>query len=129
MNNQESQRSSEIHLFDEIPPAVRLIQKRVADAWDIPVSEMSARTRGPHVDDPRAVAMMLCRELVREIDLGRVAAYFARRCKGSVILAAKTARDHIDVEPAFAEKVRRVRQVIEDDLHALLGRPPVARAG
>jgi chromosomal replication initiator protein len=91
---------------------IQEIQKRVAEHWNIRVSEMSSARRSRNIARPRQVAMYLAKQLTSKSlpDIGR---HFGDRDHTTVMHAVSRVTALITTDPAFAEDVELLRRMLE----------------
>ncbi len=97
-------------LHEEAKPTVtiELIQKRVAEHFDIRVSDLTGRRRPENIAFPRQIAMYLARRLTGK-SLSAIGEAFGGRDHGTVLHACKLVQDRMSVDP----KVREIVQYLE----------------
>ena len=91
---------------------VATIQAAVAKEWGVTTEGLKSKTRTKTLTTPRQVAMHLCRELLA-LQLVEIGNAFGGRDHSTVIHSLERAADCITTDPAFAERVRRVRGLLE----------------
>jgi chromosomal replication initiator protein len=91
------------------------IQRKVADYFDLRLTDMSSKRRPRSVAAPRQIAMFLCRKLTRS-SLPEIANSFGKT-HATVVHACKTVQDRIQVEEELRNSVR--------DITRKLGRDPL----
>jgi chromosomal replication initiator protein len=91
---------------------IQEIQKRVAEHWNIRVSEMSSARRSRNIARPRQVAMYLAKQLTSKSlpDIGR---HFGDRDHTTVMHAVARVTALIAADAAFAEDVELLRRMLE----------------
>jgi chromosomal replication initiator protein len=91
---------------------IQEIQKKVAEHWNIRVSEMSSARRSRNIARPRQVAMYLAKQLTSKSlpDIGR---HFGDRDHTTVMHAVSRVTALITTDPAFAEDVELLRRMLE----------------
>ena len=83
---------------------IEKIQRRVAEHYDIRMSDMSSRRRPTHIAFPRQVAMYLCRLLTNH-SLQEIGDEFGKRDHGTVIHACKTVENLADMDHSVKRSV------------------------
>ena len=83
---------------------IEVIQRRVAEHYDIRLADMTSRRRPENIAFPRQVAMYLARQLT-ESSLNSIGEAFGGRDHGTVLHACRLVRDRMEVDPT-------VRQVV-----------------
>ncbi|MDX2225902.1 MAG: chromosomal replication initiator protein DnaA [Verrucomicrobiae bacterium] len=91
--------------------SIDLIQKRVAERFDIRVADMTSKRRPASIAFPRQVAMYLCRHLTPS-SLTDIGENFGGRDHGTVIHACKLVRDRMELDD-------QVRQTVHNLMHKL----------
>ncbi len=91
---------------------IQEIQKRVAEHWNIRVSEMSSARRARSIARPRQVAMYLAKQLTSKSlpDIGR---HFGDRDHTTVMHAVARVTELIGQDNGFAEDVELLRRMLE----------------
>jgi chromosomal replication initiator protein len=80
------------------------IQKKVADYFDLRVSDMISKRRPENIAFPRQIAMFLARQMT-ENSLNTIGEAFGGRDHGTVLHACRQVKDRMEVDP-------HVRQVV-----------------
>ena len=88
------------------------IQKRVADYYNIKVSEMSSARRAQMVARPRQVAMYLAKQLTSR-SLPEIGRKFGNRDHTTVMHAVKKIEQLSQADNGFAEDVELLRRMLE----------------
>ena len=91
--------------------SIELIQKRVAEHFDIRIADMTSKRRPEHIAFPRQVAMFLSRSLT-ESSLNTIGEAFGGRDHGTVLHACRLVKDRMDVDA----NVRQVVSYLEKQL-------------
>ena len=86
---------------------IEAIQKRVAEEFDIRVSDLTARRRTAQIAHPRQVAMYLARRCTQS-SLQEIGAAFGGRDHGTVIHAARTIEKKIETDSRLRRCVERL---------------------
>jgi chromosomal replication initiator protein len=91
---------------------IQEIQKRVAEHWNIRITEMSSARRSRSIARPRQVAMYLAKQLTSKSlpDIGR---HFGDRDHTTVMHAVARVTALISTDAAFAEDVELLRRKLE----------------
>jgi chromosomal replication initiator protein len=91
---------------------IQEIQKRVAEHWNIRVTEMSSARRSRNIARPRQVAMYLAKQLTSKSlpDIGR---HFGDRDHTTVMHAVSRVTALISTDAQFAEDVELLRRKLE----------------
>jgi chromosomal replication initiator protein len=101
--------------FPDVPPTsitVATIQQVVAREWGVTPDGLRSKVRTKQLTVPRQVAMHLCRELL-SLQLVEIGSAFGGRDHSTVIHSLKTVAEDVGTTPEFAERVTRVRSMLE----------------
>ncbi len=93
---------------------VQLIQKEVADHYDIRLQDMTSKRRPANIAFPRQIAMYLTRTMT-DMSLVEIGQAFGGRDHGTVIHAAKTVEKKMDA----SKEVRQAVAILSNRLSAL----------
>jgi len=88
------------------------IQRKVAEGFDIRMSDMSSKRRPNNIAVPRMVAMYLSRQMTNK-SLMEIGEAFGGRDHGTVLHAVKTIKEKISTDPSLRQQVHLVTQQIE----------------
>jgi chromosomal replication initiator protein len=93
--------------------SIQEIQKRVADHYNIRISEMSSARRARNIARPRQVAMYLAKQLTSKSlpDIGR---HFGDRDHTTVMHAVSRVTELMAQDAAFGEDVELLRRMLEN---------------
>jgi chromosomal replication initiator protein len=93
-------------LHQEAPCSISIdvIQKQVAEHFDLGQKDMTSRRRPENIAFPRQVAMFLSRQMT-ETSLSAIGEAFGGRDHGTVLYACKSVKDRMETDP-------QVRQVV-----------------
>ncbi len=94
------------------PLAIGTIQEMVAQEFDVPLAQLSSRTRTRTVVTARHVAMYLAKELTTQ-SLKSIGLRFGGRDHSTVIHACNALDDRMDVDEDFRRHVAEIRSRIE----------------
>ena len=83
---------------------IEVIQKRVAEHFDIRLADMTSKRRPENIAFPRQIAMFLSRQMT-ESSLNTIGEAFGGRDHGTVLHACRLVKDRMEVDP-------NVRQVV-----------------
>jgi chromosomal replication initiator protein len=83
---------------------IEVIQKRVAEHYDIRLGDMVSRRRPEHIAFPRQVAMFLARQMT-ESSLNAIGEAFGGRDHGTVLHACRLVKDRMEVDPNVRQTV------------------------
>lgn len=88
------------------------IQRKVAEGFDIRISDMSSKRRPNNIAIPRMVAMYLSRQMTSK-SLQEIGEAFGGRDHGTVLHACKTIKERCSNDPNLRQQVHMVTQQIE----------------
>lgn len=88
------------------------IQKRVAEYYDIPVSEMTSKKRSQNLVLPRQVAMRLA-QMLTDSSLSQIGEAFGGRDHTTVIHACEKIQSLIKNDPEFQKEFERITRFVE----------------
>jgi len=81
-----------------------VIQKKVAEHYDLRLSDMTSKRRPENIAFPRQIAMYLTRQLTTS-SLSAIGEAFGGRDHGTVMHACKLVKDRMEVDPAVRQAV------------------------
>jgi chromosomal replication initiator protein len=90
---------------------IEVIQKRVAEHFDIRLADMTSKRRPENIAFPRQIAMFLSRQMT-ESSLNSIGEAFGGRDHGTVLHACRLVKDRMEVDP----NVRQVVSYLEKQL-------------
>src|SRR5438874_7446457 len=90
---------------------IDVIQKKVAEHFDIRLADMASKRRPENIAFPRQVAMFLARQLT-DSSLNTIGEAFGGRDHGTVLHACRLVKDRMEVDP----NVRQVVHYLEKQL-------------
>ena len=88
------------------------IQRRVAEHWNIRLTDMSSARRARAVARPRQVAMFLAKQLTSR-SLPEIGRKFGNRDHTTVMHAVQRVSELMELDAAFAEDVELLRRMLE----------------
>ncbi|MBL7237146.1 MAG: chromosomal replication initiator protein DnaA [Komagataeibacter hansenii] len=88
------------------------IQRKVAEHWNIRLTDMSSARRARAVARPRQVAMYLAKQLTSR-SLPEIGRKFGNRDHTTVMHAVSRVTELMEQDPAFAEDVELLRRMLE----------------
>jgi chromosomal replication initiator protein len=88
------------------------IQRKVAESFDIRMSDMSSKRRPNNIAIPRMIAMYLSRRMTSK-SLQEIGEAFGGRDHGTVLHAVKKIEERISSDPNLRQQVHMVTQQIE----------------
>jgi chromosomal replication initiator protein len=91
--------------------SIEVIQKKVAEHFDIRLADMTSKRRPENIAFPRQVAMFLSRQMT-ESSLSTIGEAFGGRDHGTVLHACRLVKDRMEVDP----NVRQVVNYLEKQL-------------
>ena len=91
--------------------SIEVIQKKVAEHFDIRLADMTSKRRPENIAFPRQIAMYLSRQMT-ESSLNTIGEAFGGRDHGTVLHACRLVKDRMEVDP----NVRHVVQYLEKQL-------------
>lgn len=91
--------------------SIEIIQKKVAEHFDIRLADMTSKRRPENIAFPRQVAMFLARQLT-ESSLNTIGESFGGRDHGTVLHACRLVKDRMEVD----SNVRQVVHYLEKQL-------------
>jgi chromosomal replication initiator protein len=91
--------------------SIEVIQKKVAEHYDIRLADMTSKRRPENIAFPRQVAMFLSRQMT-ETSLSAIGEAFGGRDHGTVLHACRLVKDRMEVDP----NVRQVVSYLEKQL-------------
>jgi chromosomal replication initiator protein len=83
---------------------IELIQKKVAEHFDIRLADMSSKRRPESIAFPRQIAMFLARQLT-ESSLNTIGEAFGGRDHGTVLHACRLVRDRMQIDASVRQKI------------------------
>jgi chromosomal replication initiator protein len=86
---------------------VDLIQKKVAEHYDLRLADMTSKRRPENIAFPRQVAMFLARQLTQQ-SLNTIGESFGGRDHGTVMHACRTVKDRMETDPHVRQIVARL---------------------
>jgi len=92
--------------------SVDIIQKKVAERFDIRISDLTSKKRPAHIAFPRQIAMYLSRELT-QVSLTEIGDLFGGRDHGTVIHACKTIKDRMDQDSEIRQSIQSLVYKLE----------------
>lgn len=91
--------------------SIEIIQKKVAEHFDLRLADMASKRRPENIAFPRQIAMYLARQLT-ESSLNTIGEAFGGRDHGTVLHACRLVKDRMQVDP----QVRQVVSYLEKQL-------------
>ncbi|HET7626617.1 MAG TPA: chromosomal replication initiator protein DnaA [Verrucomicrobiae bacterium] len=84
--------------------SIEVIQKKVAEHFDIRLADMTSKRRPENIAFPRQVAMFLSRQMT-ESSLSAIGEAFGGRDHGTVLHACRLVKDRMEVDPSIRQVV------------------------
>jgi chromosomal replication initiator protein len=100
-----------LHEEGRLTISIDIIQKKVAEHFDIRLADMTSKRRPENIAFPRQVAMFLARQMT-ESSLNAIGEAFGGRDHGTVLHACRLVKDRMEVDP----NVRQVVHYLEKQL-------------
>lgn len=100
-----------LHEEGRLQITIDLIQKRVAEHFDLRLADMTSRRRPENIAFPRQIAMYLAREMT-ELSLSAIGEAFGGRDHGTVLHACRLVKDRMSVD----QNVRTIVHQLERKL-------------
>jgi len=91
---------------------IDLIQRRVAEDFDLRMSDMSSKRRPNHIAIPRMVAMYLSRKMTSK-SLQEIGESFGGRDHGTVLHASRSIEDRMSNDAVLRQQVHLITQKLE----------------
>ena len=88
---------------------IELIQRRVAEKYDIRLADMTSKRRPENIAFPRQIAMFLARELT-ESSLNTIGEAFGGRDHGTVLHACRLVKDRMEVDATVRQTVEYLKK-------------------
>jgi chromosomal replication initiator protein len=86
---------------------IELIQKKVAEHFDLRLADMTGKRRPENIAFPRQIAMFLARQLTQN-SLNAIGEAFGGRDHGTVLHACRAVKDRMEVEPQIRQVVSKL---------------------
>jgi chromosomal replication initiator protein len=90
---------------------IEIIQKKVAEHFDLRLADMSSKRRPEHIAFPRQIAMYLARHLT-ESSLNTIGEAFGGRDHGTVLHACRLVKDRMQIDAQVRQKVQYLEKVL-----------------
>ena len=98
-----------IHEEGRLSVSIGLIQKNVAEDYDIRLADMSSKRRPENIAFPRQIAMYLARQM-SESSLHTIGEAFGGRDHGTVLHACRVVEDRMQTDPQTRDKVHHLER-------------------
>jgi chromosomal replication initiator protein len=86
---------------------MELIQKKVAEHFDIRLADMTGKRRPENIAFPRQIAMFLSRQLTQG-SLNTIGEAFGGRDHGTVLHACRSVKDRMEVDSQVRQVVNKL---------------------
>jgi chromosomal replication initiator protein len=87
--------------------SIELIQKKIAEHYDLRLADLTGKRRPENIAFPRQVAMFLARQLTAN-SFNAIGEAFGGRDHGTVLHACRTVKDRMEVDPQIRQVVTRL---------------------
>ncbi len=91
--------------------SIEVIQKKVAENYDIRLADMTSKRRPENIAFPRQIAMYLARQLT-ESSLNVIGEAFGGRDHGTVLLACRLVKDRMEVDANVRQRVLHLEKLL-----------------
>jgi chromosomal replication initiator protein len=91
--------------------SIEIIQKKVAEYYDIRLADMTSKRRPENIAFPRQIAMYLSRQMT-ENSLSSIGEAFGGRDHGTVIHACRLVKDRMEVDPNIRQVVHHLEKLL-----------------
>ncbi|HTL17559.1 MAG TPA: chromosomal replication initiator protein DnaA, partial [Patescibacteria group bacterium] len=88
--------------------SIELIQKKVAEHFDLRVADLTGKRRPENIAFPRQIAMFLARQLTQS-SLNTIGEAFGGRDHGTVLHACRTVKDRMEVDSQIRQVVGKLQ--------------------
>jgi chromosomal replication initiator protein len=90
---------------------IELIQKKVAEHFDLRLADMTSKRRPENIAFPRQVAMFLSRQMT-ESSLSAIGEAFGGRDHGTVLHACRLVKDRMEIDPNIRQVVNYLEKAL-----------------
>jgi chromosomal replication initiator protein len=98
-----------IHEEGRTTVTVEIIQKKVADQYDLRFADMTSRRRPENIAFPRQIAMFLARELT-DLSFSAIGEAFGGRDHGTVLHACRLVKDRMELDGQIRQVVTHLKK-------------------
>jgi chromosomal replication initiator protein len=91
---------------------IEVIQKKVAEQYDIRLADMTSKRRPENIAFPRQVAMYLARHMTNS-SLNTIGEAFGGRDHGTVMHACRAVTDRMEVDPNVRQVVNGLMRLLQ----------------
>ena len=89
--------------------SIEVIQKKVAETYDIRLADMTSKRRPENIAFPRQIAMYLARQMT-ESSLSTIGEAFGGRDHGTVLHACRLVKDRMEVDANVRQRVSHIEK-------------------
>ncbi len=100
-----------LHEEGRLVISIEVIQKKVAEHFDIRLADMTSKRRPEHIAFPRQVAMFLARQLT-ESSLSTIGEAFGGRDHGTVLHACRLVKDRMEIDTNVRHVVNYLEKLL-----------------
>jgi chromosomal replication initiator protein len=100
-----------LHEEGRMTISIDIIQKRVAEHFDIRLADMTSRRRPENIAFPRQIAMYLSRQMT-ESSLNTIGEAFGGRDHGTVLHACRLVKDRMEVDANVRKVVAHLEKAL-----------------
>ena len=93
-----------LHEEGRLTISIEVIQKKVAESFDIRLADMTSKRRPENIAFPRQIAMYLARQMTQS-SLNTIGEAFGGRDHGTVLHACRLVKDRMDVDSDVRQRV------------------------
>ncbi|MEI7808127.1 MAG: chromosomal replication initiator protein DnaA, partial [Verrucomicrobiota bacterium] len=93
-----------LHEEGRLTISIEVIQKKVAESYDIRLADMTSKRRPENIAFPRQIAMYLARQMTQS-SLNTIGEAFGGRDHGTVLHACRLVKDRMDVDSDVRQRV------------------------
>jgi chromosomal replication initiator protein len=100
-----------LHEEGRMTISIEVIQKKVAENFDIRLADMTSKRRPENIAFPRQIAMYLSRQLT-ESSLNTIGEAFGGRDHGTVLHAFRVVKDRMEVDANVRQRVNHIEKLL-----------------
>src|SRR3989449_5729108 len=101
-----------LHEEGRLTISIEVIQRKVAEHFDIRLADMTSKRRPENIVFPRQVAMFLARQMT-ESSLNTIGEAFGGRDHGTVLHACRLVKDRMEVDPNVRQTVHYLEKQLQ----------------
>jgi chromosomal replication initiator protein len=94
------------------PITVEMVQRAVADHFDVRIADLRGRSRQRQVVQPRQMAMYLCKEMIPSLSLNDVGEAFGGKDHSTVLYACDKVQTEMKAKPLMRQTVEMLTKAI-----------------